>query len=133
MREPNGETLLTANAAAATDLSGNGNLGHIAVLDAAGDLVLAGASGTGTDYAGAILSGGQVAGDAVSFIALGSALCIAGGAIDEGAYLGTAADAEVVVVAAANEMVCAQAFQAAADQDMIWCCMIRFQSVDGKP
>lgn len=133
MHEPAGSNVLTLNAEAATDLSGNGNLGHIAVLDANGDAVLAGASGTGTNYAGCILHGGRNAGDPILVVALGSALGVAGAAINEGEYLGTAADAELVVIAAANEMACAEAFQDAADQDLFWILMIRFQSTDGKP
>ena len=133
MHEEAGSNIITLNAAAATDLSPNANRGLIAVLDANGDAVLAGASGTGTDFAGAILDGGRAAGDPISIVALGSALCQFGAAADEGAYCGTAADAQLVVVAAANEMVVAQALQVGAADVMSWVLIIRFQSVDGKP
>lgn len=133
MQQVAGTNVFTLNAEAATDLSGNGNLHHAIVVDADGDAVLGGATGTGYDMAGFLDDGGIGAGDPVTVVALGGSVARAGGALDEGDYCGVAADAEIVQVQAANEIIVFQTLQAAADQDLPWGLVVRMQSVDGKP
>ena len=128
-----GTFLYTLNAEAATNLSADANLHQGVDIDASGDGVAAGDAATGQDFAGFLEDGGRGAGHPITVSVLGVGVARAGEALNEGDYCATAADAEVVQIAGANEWSVFQTFQAAADQDLPWGLIIRAQSVDGKP
>lgn len=130
MREQNG-IKITLNAAAATDLSGNANLGHGIDIDANGDAVLVSGAAS-DDYVGCLYDGGRVAGDPVAIVCLGPALGVAGGAYNEGDWLAMAADAEYVQLSAAGA-VAGKALQDGADQDLAWILVLHCLSDDGAP
>ena len=135
MHQENGANILTLNAEASTDLSANTQIGRGIGLDANGDAALLGAGASGLDAAGILVDGGIVAGDPVTIVALGSALCLAGaaGAANEGDYMTSDAAAGIVPVGAGNVIVFVQAFQAVANNDLFWGLAMRFQSSDGAP
>lgn len=135
MHQENGANIVTLNAEASTDLSANTQIGRGIGVDANGDAELLGAGATQLDCVGVLVDGGIVAGDPVTVVAGGSALCLAGaaGAANEGDYMTSDAAAGIVPVGAAHVIVFVQALQAVANNDLFWGLVIRFQSTDGNP
>lgn len=91
------------------------HVGKMVKLDASGDVVLAGAGETGIG----ILSGlaGTGIGAAASVVGIGGALAIAGGAINEGDFLKSDANGDLVATTTDNDFYIGRAIVSAADND----------------
>jgi hypothetical protein len=83
-------------------------------LDAAGDVVVAGAG----ELAIGVLQNAPNTGEAASVVALGGALAVAGGSIDEGAFLKVDAAGDLVATTTDKDFYVARAIKAAADNDI---------------
>lgn len=92
------------------------SIGKAVKLDAAGDVVLAGAG----ELAIGILSGivGTGTGAAASVVALGGAQAIAGGNIDEGAFLKADSAGDLVATTTDNDFYVGRAIVSAVDNDV---------------
>lgn len=106
------DSLYVAGVKAGADLTGQQY--NAVKLDASGDVVVAGAG----ELAIGILMNAPDSGEAASVVALGGALALAGGSVDEGAFLKVDTNGDLVATTTDNDFYVARAIVAASDGDI---------------